>query len=90
MEGQDSKLIFDDNTKFLDLSGLGINQVPTSIFKLPNLRSLDLSNNRLKRIPEAVFHIPTLHDLDLSFNKLTKLSFSNRDDEILFIRNLAL
>lgn len=88
MEGQDSKLIFDDNTKFLDLSGLGINQVPAAIFKLPNLRSLDLSNNRLKRIPEALFHIPTLHDLDLSFNKLTKLSFSNRD--ISSIRKLNL
>lgn len=88
MEGQNSQLIFDNNTKYLDLSGLGINEVPASIFKLPNLCSLNLSNNRLKKIPEALFYIPTLNDLDLSFNKLTKLTFYNRN--ISAIRKLNL
>ena len=60
-----------DNT--LDLSDLGLKQVPEEIKKIRHLKGLNLSENTLSEIPAFIGELSLLEYLDLSYNKLTEL-----------------
>ena len=57
----------------LDLSGMGITELPPNISSITSLESLDLSNNRLKHIPSEISELSKLKHLDLSDNELVTL-----------------
>ncbi len=56
----------------LDLSGSGLDKVPSSVFEKTGLRELDLSNNRLTgALPSQIQQLENLRVLDASGNKMT-------------------
>lgn len=57
----------------LDLSGLGLTELPEEIASLTQLRSLYLSHNQLTELPEAIASLTQLQSLRLSDNQLTEL-----------------
>ena len=59
--------------KQLDLSGMGLTEVPEVLGKLTALRVLDLSRNHLTTLSEALGKLTALRELDLSRNQLTTL-----------------
>lgn len=60
--------------RLLDLSGQGLEKVPSDIFKRTNLESLDLSGNNLTgAIPAEIRFLKNLRVLDLSGNQMTGL-----------------
>jgi len=59
------------NISKLDLSNLGLTEIPKEIFKLKNLKSLNLSNNLIKTIPKEIEQLKRLETLDLSNNKIS-------------------
>eukprot|EP00958_Prasinococcus_capsulatus_P030480 scaffold8139_cov363-Prasinococcus_capsulatus_cf.AAC.2 len=44
----------------LDLSGLGLAEIPQGVFKMTNLRELDLARNALKAIPSDIGNLTGL------------------------------
>ncbi len=62
----------------LDLSGLGLTDLPKSLGQLAQLRNLDLSNNDLTELPEWLGSLLQLESLDVSINELTELRPSLR------------
>src|SRR5262245_42170227 len=67
---------WESGAKSLDLSGLDLTELPTSIGKCSQLQSLDLSDNQLKLLPEFVVRLTQLRSLNLSSNKLTDIPSS--------------
>lgn len=66
---------YDEKTRTLDLSNLGIKEFDGEIFEriashYPHLRVLSLANNELKAVPWQVSKLKKLHVLDLSSNEL--------------------
>ncbi|MCL4202324.1 MAG: leucine-rich repeat domain-containing protein [Pirellulaceae bacterium] len=59
--------------KALDLSGMGLTELPEWLGQLTQLQSLDLSENRLTALPEWLGQLTQLKSLDLSNNQLTAL-----------------
>jgi Leucine-rich repeat (LRR) protein len=59
--------------KILDLSKLGLTEIPQEVFKLTGLVELNLSNNRLSELPVEVFGLDKLKELDISNNLFTNL-----------------
>ncbi|MEH2461168.1 leucine-rich repeat domain-containing protein [Nostoc sp.] len=57
----------------LDLSNMGLTQLPEAIASLTQLQNLDLSNNELMELPEAIASLIQLQMLNLSNNELTQL-----------------
>jgi small GTP-binding protein len=57
----------------LDLSGKGIEVLPTAIGNCTSLRKLVLSDNRLSVIPESITRLTNLVTLDLSSNCLSAI-----------------
>jgi len=57
----------------LDLSSIGLTEVPESIASLTQLQGLGLSNNQLTEVPESIASLTQLQRLDLSNNQLTEL-----------------
>ena len=57
----------------LDLSSIGLTEVPESIASLTQLQRLDLSNNQLTELPKSIASLTQLQRLDLSNNQLTEL-----------------
>ena len=57
----------------LDLSGLGIESLPTDIARLIHLEKLDLSDNRLADLPASIGQLTGLRRLDLSNNRLAEV-----------------
>ena len=57
----------------LDLSGLGLTEVPEAIASLTQLETIDLSYNQLTELPEAIAALTQLQTLYLSSNQLTEL-----------------
>jgi hypothetical protein len=55
----------------LDLSNLNLNEIPSDVFELKNLRKLNLSNNNIKVIPSDISKLKMLEVLDISNNKIT-------------------
>jgi internalin A len=58
---------------FLDLSTLGLTQVPPEIGKLTALTQLALHNNQLTSLPPEISQLTALQVLDLRNNQLTSL-----------------
>ena len=66
--------VFRETYEFsLDLSDLGLTQVPDEIKSLCCIRSLNLSENNLTELPDFICKISSLEYLDISYNKLSKL-----------------
>ena len=59
--------------KELDLSGLGLEELPEEITQLTALTELDLSENRLSELPGEIIQLTSLTELDLSENQLDEL-----------------
>ena len=57
----------------LDLSNMGLTEVPGAIASLTQLQELDLSRNHLTALPEAIASLTQLETLNLSDNHLTEL-----------------
>jgi internalin A len=57
----------------LDLSGMGLRSLPTSIRKLTSLSTLHLSGNELTTLPSWIGEMGQLRELHLASNKLTEL-----------------
>jgi internalin A len=57
--------------KELDLSGLGLAEVPESLGQLSQLQALYLSGNQLTSVPESLGQLSQLQVLNLSGNQLT-------------------
>jgi internalin A len=57
----------------LNLSGIGLSELPLEIGQLINLISLDLSSNILTTFPETIRELTSLTSLNLSHNQLTDL-----------------
>lgn len=58
----------------LDLSGLGLTEVPDSVANLTDLTSLNLSQNQLTAIPAVIANFTNLTDLNFSRNQFTAIS----------------
>lgn len=50
-----------------------LNDIPSDIFRLPNLVILDISNNKLQKMPFDVWKAPKLRELNVAFNLLKDL-----------------
>lgn len=54
----------------LDLSKLGISELPTEVWDLKSLERLDLSSNRLTALPKQISQLNNLIHLDISHNNI--------------------
>ncbi len=61
------------NLTKLNLSNLGLTQIPEEVFELTNLKLLNLVGNKLTTIPDAIEKLTTLNTLWLGENNLTTL-----------------
>ncbi|MHA2089361.1 MAG: leucine-rich repeat protein [Candidatus Kariarchaeaceae archaeon] len=68
--GEEGKLIW------LDLSNLGIKEIPEHLFEnLTDLQELKLFKNEIEELPEEIFSkLPNLTEIHLKDNKLTRIS----------------
>jgi len=57
----------------LSLSSEKLKEIPTAVFRLPNLQMLDLSGNKLKKLPGRIADLEHLEVLILTNNKLNVL-----------------
>jgi len=57
----------------LDLSGKGIEVLPTAIGKCKSFKKLDLSGNSLSAIPDSITQLTNLQSLDLSSNRISAI-----------------
>lgn len=57
----------------LDISGLGLTEIPPEIFGYNWLVELNISNNKLTRIPTSILLLDKLEKLNFSNNLLTKI-----------------
>ncbi|TAD78959.1 MAG: GTPase [Oscillatoriales cyanobacterium] len=57
----------------LDLSELGLTELPAEFFSLTNLQTLYLDGNQLTSIPESITQLQNLHSLYLNSNQLTSI-----------------
>ena len=60
--------------KYLDLANNYIQEVPSAISQMLNLRELKLNNNQLYDIPNEIFDLGLLRKLHLHYNSLHQLS----------------
>ena len=51
------------------LSGMGLTELPSELFRMKNVKFLYLSNNNLCSLPSDIAHITTLEDLWVRFSK---------------------
>ncbi|MCI5224876.1 MAG: hypothetical protein D3924_19955, partial [Candidatus Electrothrix sp. AR4] len=59
--------------KYLDLSGLGLSEIPEEVFDFCWLTDLNISDNRLKRIPSHILLLSQLENFDISNNLLQQI-----------------
>ncbi|MBE9210815.1 leucine-rich repeat domain-containing protein [Nostoc sp. LEGE 06077] len=57
----------------LDLSGMGLTELPEEIASVTQLQTLNLSRNQLTQLPEAISSLTQLQTLNLFGNQLTQL-----------------
>ena len=62
-----------NRAKELNLSGLGLTELPPEIWNLTNLTRLDLDGNQLTALPPEIVKLTKLTRLDLDGNQLTAL-----------------
>ena len=60
----------------LQLSNLGLDELPAGLCSLKRCKELQLQNNELPSLPEEIGAMSSLRSLDLSNNKLTSLPAS--------------
>ncbi len=60
------------NEKSLDLSGLGMSELPSDLMQLTMLEVLNISNNKLTNL-RKVESLPNLRAIDASGNNITSL-----------------
>jgi hypothetical protein len=80
-------------TVWLDLSRLGLTELPPEIGNLINLGALGLSHNELNSIPPEIGSLSNLESLDLAYNQLTSLppeigQLVNLDNLVLYKNHL--
>ena len=71
-----SDLIFDEDSTTLNLSGLGLTNIPAEVFDLANLTYLYLFNNSLEAIPDGITNLKNLTSLWVDRNQLDIMSNS--------------
>lgn len=74
----------------INLSGLGLTEIPKEVFNYKNLRKLFLHNNAITKIPTEIKQLKLLNTLDLSNNRLTTLyasMFELKNLEVLIFNN---
>lgn len=57
----------------LDLTGIGLREVPSEVWTLTDLADLQLSNNKLISLPDQIGNLVNLERLGLAGNRLRKL-----------------
>ena len=57
----------------LDLTGVGLREVPSEVWTLTDLADLQLSNNKLTSLPEGLGNLKDLERLGLAGNRLRRL-----------------
>ncbi|EBA13643.1 leucine-rich repeat domain-containing protein [Roseobacter sp. CCS2] len=62
-----------ENLKEVDLSNMGLSEIPSELFEIPDLLSLDLSHNQFKRFPKETFALSSLRTFEMSHNPIKKL-----------------
>lgn len=67
----------------LELSGVGLEEIPDSVFQLKNLHSIDLSFNRIRKFPEKFSVLRNLQVLNFSDNQLTDNVFEGSERVVL-------
>jgi Leucine-rich repeat (LRR) protein len=77
----------DTSTK-LNLSHLGLKNLPTAIGSLTHLTTLNLTNNRLTQLPEEITKLVNLSDLFLGKNALQSLS--ENIGQLVGLKNLSI
>src|SRR5258708_7088614 len=70
-----TKATYDDEGRllYLDISGLGLLQLPSEIWQLTNLQGLYLTNNQLSQLPAEIGQLTNLQRLYLNNNQLSQL-----------------
>jgi internalin A len=71
-------------TTRLNLSGLGLTDIPNKIAQIESLKELDFSDNKITRIPQSIATLHTLRTLDLSRNRVVEIN-----DNISSLSNLG-
>ncbi len=59
--------------KYLKLSDIGLNKLPSKISELTNLEVLRLEDNQLTELPKEIEKLRNLKSLDLSYNQLKEI-----------------
>ena len=67
------QLCMESRAKTLDLSDIGLTEIPDEIKNLTHLRSINLSENRLTELPDFIGSCTSLKNLDVSYNRLSSL-----------------
>lgn len=62
-----------DKNEILNLSGLGMKEIPRSVFDLKHLKELKLMTNQIKEIPEDILKLTNLTHLYLYQNRIKKI-----------------
>lgn len=78
------------NATKVNLSGLGLTEIPKEVFKYKNLRKLFLHNNAITKIPTEIKQLKLLNTLDISDNRITTLYasiFELKSLNVLLINN---
>jgi SpoVK/Ycf46/Vps4 family AAA+-type ATPase len=75
--------------KALDLSGLGLDQIPPELAELTNLTELSISGNRLKTLPGFIGKLTSLEQLDISHNRFSILPKEMTNLSVLKTINLS-
>lgn len=73
---KDDKDTFLSGIEILDLSSMALEEIPSIIRDMPNLRTLNLSDNHISSIPEDFKFPGNLSTLFLHNNKFTTFSFT--------------
>ena len=73
----------------LNLSDLGLTELPASIFELSDLEKLELSNNHLSSLPELIGNLVNLEILTAGRNQLSFLAESIGNLKKLFILDVS-
>lgn len=61
------------NSKYLNLGGENVTDIPEILFYLPNLHTLSLWNNQIKNVPKEIGNLKNLVQLSLQNNQIESL-----------------
>lgn len=81
--------VYREKSDSLNLPGLGLTSIPTSLGLLTSLKTLDLSHNQLTDLPESIGDLTSLNFLNASGNSLTAIPGSIEKLKALTYLNLS-